>query len=57
MPHYCRDLKQQIIFWGYLSGRSLENYSVVKFKYSSADLSDKEKSIVLDLAVCFSTFS
>ena len=57
MPHYCRDLNQQIIFWGYLSGRSLENYSVVKFKYSSADLSDKEKSIVLDLAVCFSTFS
>ena len=30
---------------GYLSGGSLEKDSVVQFKYSSADHSDKEKSI------------
>ena len=44
---------------GYLSGGSLdEKDSVVQFKYSSADLSDKEKSIVFYLAgYVFSTFS
>ena len=42
---------------GYLSGGSLEKDSVVQFKYSSADLSDKEKSIVSYLAgYFFSTF-
>ena len=42
---------------GYLSGGSLEKDSVVQFKYSSADLSDKEKSIVSYLAgYVFSTF-
>ena len=35
---------------GYLSGGSLEKDSVVQFKYSSADLSDKDKSIVFYLA-------
>ena len=43
---------------GYLSGGSLEKDSVVQFKYSSADLSDKEKSIVFYLTgYVFSTFS
>ena len=43
---------------GYLSGGSLEKDSVVQFKYSSADLSNKEKSIVFYLAgYAFSTFS
>ena len=43
---------------GYLSGGSLEKDSVVQFKYSFADLSDKEKSIVFYLAgYVFSTFS
>ena len=43
---------------GYLSGGSLEKDSVVQFKYSSADLNDKEKSIVFYLAgYVFSTFS
>ena len=43
---------------GYLSGGSLEKDSVVLFKYSSADLSHKEKSIVFYLAgYVFSTFS
>ena len=44
---------------GYLSGGSLdEKDSVVQFEYSSADLSDKEKSIVFYLAgYVFSTFS
>ena len=42
----------------YLSGRSLQKDSVVQFKYSSADIADKEKSIVFYLAVyVFSTFS
>ena len=31
---------------GYLSGGSFEKDSVAQFKYSSADLSDKEKSII-----------
>ena len=44
--------------FGYLSGGSLEKDPVVQFKYSSADLSDKEKSIVFYLAgYVFSTFS
>ena len=47
---------------GYLSGGSLEKDSVVIyiyiFKYNSADLSDKEKSVVFHLAgYVFSTFS
>ena len=43
---------------GYLSRGSLEKDSVVQFKYSSADLSDKEKSIVFYLTgYVFSTFS
>ena len=43
---------------GYLFGGSLEKDSVVQFKYSSADLSDKEKSTVFYLAgYVFSTFS
>ena len=43
---------------GYLSGGSLEKDSVVQFKYSSADLSNKEKSIVFYLAgYVFSTFA
>ena len=44
---------------GYLSGGSLdEKDSVVQFEYSSADLSDKEKSIVFYLAgYVFSIFS
>ena len=43
---------------GYLTGGSLEKDSVVQFKYSSADLSDKEKSIVFYLAgYVFSTFA
>ena len=37
--------------FGYISGGSLdEKDSFVHFKYSSADLSDKDKSIVFDLA-------
>ena len=53
MPHCC---------WGFelgiLSGGFLEKDSVVQFKHSSADLSDKEKSIVFYLAgYVFSTFS
>ena len=43
---------------GYLSGGSLEKDSAVQFKYSSADLSDKEKSIAFYLSgYVFSTFS
>ena len=42
---------------GYLSGGSLEKDSVVQFKYSSADLCNKEKAIVFYLAgYVFSTF-
>ena len=42
----------------YLSGGSFEKDSVVQFKYSSADLRDKEKTILFYLAGCvFSTFS
>ena len=37
---------------GYLSGESLLKDSVVKFKNSSGDISDKEKSIAFYL-VCF----
>ena len=45
-------------FLGYLSSGSLEKDSVVQFKYSSADLSDKEMSTVFYLAGCFfSAFS
>ena len=43
---------------GYLSGGSLEEDSAVQFKYSSADLSNKEKSIAFYLSgYVFSTFS
>ena len=43
---------------GYLSEGPLEKDSVVQFKYSLADLSDKEKSIVFYLAgYVFSIFS
>ena len=43
---------------GYLSGGSLKKDSAVQFKYSSADLSDKEKSIAFYLSGdVFSTFS
>ena len=43
---------------GNLSGGSLEKESFVRFKYRSADLSDKEKSIVFSLAgYVFSAFS
>ena len=43
---------------GYLSGGFLEKDSVAQFKYSSADLNDKEKSIVFYLAgYVFSIFS
>ena len=43
---------------GYLSGEFLEKDSVAQFKYSSADLNDKEKSIVFYLAgYVFSIFS
>ena len=35
---------------GYVSGGSLQKESVAQFKYSSADLTDKEKSIVVYLA-------
>ena len=42
----------------YLSGGSLEKDLVVQFKYSSADLSDKEKLTVFYLAgYVFSAFS
>ena len=42
----------------YLSGGSFEKDSVVSFKYSSADLRDKEKTILFYLAGCvFPTFS
>ena len=42
----------------YLSGGSLEKDSAVQFKYSSADLSDKKKSIAFYLSGhVFSTFS
>ena len=43
---------------GYLSSGSLEKDLVVQFKYSSADLNDKEKAIVFYLVgYVFSTFS
>ena len=46
MPHCCWDLFELVNHvLGYLSGGSLEKDSVVQFKYSSGDLSDKEKSI------------
>ena len=40
-----------------LSDGSLEKYSAVQFKYSSAGLSDKEKSIVFLVGYVFPTFS
>ena len=53
--------RRRCVHWdvlGYLSGGSLDEDSVVQFKYSSADLSGKEKSIVFYLAkYVFSTFS
>ena len=59
MPHCCWDLFELANHvLGYLSGGSLEKDSVVQFKYSSGDLSDKEKSIVFYLAgYIFSTFA
>ena len=40
-----------------LSDGSLEKYSAAQFKYSSAGLSDKEKSIVFLVGYVFPTFS
>ena len=40
-----------------LSDGSLEKYSAAQFKYSSAGLSDKEKSIVFLVGYAFPTFS
>ena len=40
-----------------LSEESLEKYWVAQFKYSCADLSDKEKSIVFLVGYVFPTFS
>ena len=48
MPHASFELVIHVL--GYLSGGSLEKDSAVHFKDSSADLSDKEKSILLYLA-------
>ena len=49
MPQCCWDLNYQIMLWDVYVG-FLEKDSLTQLKYSCADISDKEKSIVFYLA-------